>query len=161
PHAQAADAQAGIDVPTAEGPDGELPARLRDIVGLARRRLLEAEDPADWARLVAALAAMGLREAHPRTWSTWFQVSSDAPAHAAADAVRIRPSEVERCATCPPPWFLVDAGGGRGDTAAATMGTAVHAIAEHHTAPDRAAMMQEFLDTFDLEQVPSAWEREA
>ncbi|HJG78879.1 MAG TPA: PD-(D/E)XK nuclease family protein [Brevibacterium senegalense] len=161
PHAQAADAQAGIDVPTAEGPDGELPARLRDIVGLARRRLLEAEDPADWARLVAALAAMGLREAHPRTWSTWFQVSSDAPAHAADEPVRIRPSQVERFATCPLQWFLVDAGGGRGDTTAATMGTAVHAIAEHHTAPDRAAMMQEFLDTFDLEQVPSAWEREA
>jgi superfamily I DNA/RNA helicase len=161
PHAQGPDIQAGIAAQSAQDPDGELPARLRDVVGLARRQLLEAEDPSDWARLVAALAGLGLREAHPRTWSTWFQVSSDAPAHDPEAPVRIRPSQVERFATCPLQWFLVDAGGARGDTTAATMGTAVHAIAEHHTVPDRAAMMQEFLDTFDLEQVPSAWEREA
>ena len=161
-----AEQEAGEDVPDpappADGPDPDLlPARLRDVVGLARQKLLEADDPSEWARLVAALAGLGVREARPHTWSTWFEVSSDAPVRDAGETVRIRPSQVERFATCPLQWFLVDSGGTRGDTSAASLGTAIHAVAEHHQEPDRAAMMEEFLASYDLEQEASDWEREA
>ena len=161
-----AEPEAGEDLsdpsPLVDGPDPDLlPARLRDVVGLARQRLLEAPDPGEWARLVAALAGLGVREARPHTWSTWFEVSSDAPVRDAEETVRIRPSQVERFATCPLQWFLVDSGGARGDTSAASLGTAIHAVAEHHQEPDRAAMMEEFLTTYDLEQEASDWEREA
>lgn len=159
--------EAGDPEPTAAAPgadsteDDHLPARLRDVVGLARQELLQAEDPREWAQLLAALAQSGIREAHPRTWSTWFRVSSDAPVKTTDEPVRIRPSQVERFGRCPLQWFLVDSGGARGDTAAAALGTAVHAVAEHHTEPDRAAMLEDFLAGFDLDAVPSAWERAA
>lgn len=145
---------------THSGADSVLPARLRDVVGVARQHLLLAEEPEEWAELIAALAGAGLREADPQTWSTWFTVSSDAPARSADELVRIRPSQVERFATCPLQWFLVESGGRTVDTTAATMGTVVHAIAEHHAEPDRAAMLREFDEAFDMEQLPSEWERE-
>ncbi|GAA4505903.1 UrvD/REP family ATP-dependent DNA helicase [Brevibacterium yomogidense] len=153
------DRSSGEDEPSgASGP--ALPARLRDVVGVARQHLLLAEQPDEWAQLIAALADAGMREADPQTWSTWFTVSSDAPARSADERVRIRPSQVERFATCPLQWFLVESGGRTADTTAAAMGTVVHAIAEHHTEPDRAAMLQEFDETFDMEQLPSEWERQ-
>src|SRR5699024_9956732 len=118
--------------------ESDLPPRLRDVVGLARQRLLMSEAPDEWARLVAALAGAGPREADPQTWSTWFTASSDAPARGADEPVRVRPSQVERFATCPLQWFLVECGGRTTDTTAATVGTVVHQIAEHHAEPDRA-----------------------
>src|SRR5699024_9731439 len=140
--------------------ESDLPPRLRDVVGLARQRLLMSEEPDEWARLVAALAGAGLREAGPQTGSTWCTASSDAPARGADETVRIRPSQVERFATCPLQWFLVECGGRTADTTAATVGTVVHQIAEHHVEPDRAAMLREYEETFDEQQIPSEWERE-
>ncbi|WP_029088883.1 UrvD/REP family ATP-dependent DNA helicase [Brevibacterium album] len=141
---------------------GELvPARLRDIVGLARQGLLTEEDPADWAALVAALEAAGLREAGPSTWSTWHQPSSTAPARGRDETLRIRPSQVEAFATCPLQWFLTDSGGRPGETVtAASLGTAMHQVAEHHPEPDRAAMLAEFDEAFDYSLLASEWERD-
>lgn len=138
----------------------DLPPRLRDVVGLARQQMLLADEPDEWARLVAALGEAGLREADPQTWSTWFTVSSDAPARSPEEPVRIRPSQVERFATCPLQWFLVENGGTSMDTTAAALGTVIHGIAEKFAEPDRAAMLQEYEETFDEQQIPSEWERE-
>ncbi len=138
----------------------DLPPRLRDVVGLARQQMLLADVPDEWARLVAALSEAGLREADPQSWSTWFTVSSDAPARSPDEPVRIRPSQVERFNTCPLQWFLVECGGSSMDTTAAALGTVIHAIAEHHVEPDRAAMLQEYEESFDEQQIPSEWERE-
>ena len=168
----AADAGAGaeVDDPSAgllpdgraatDWRDSDLPPRLRDVVGLARQQLMLADEPDEWARLVAALAEAGLREADPQNWSTWFTVSSEAPARSPDEPVRIRPSQVERFATCPLQWFLVECGGRSMDTTAATLGTVIHAIAEHHAEPDRAAMLREYEETFDEQQIRSEWERE-
>ncbi|SMY12938.1 UrvD/REP family ATP-dependent DNA helicase [Brevibacterium jeotgali] len=149
-----------LDGRPADWRNSDLPPRLRDVVGLARQQMLLADEPEEWARLVAALAEAGLREADPQTWSTWFSVSSDAPAHSPDEPVRIRPSQVERFATCPLQWFLVECGGRTMDTTAAALGTVIHGIAEHHAEPDRAAMLQEYEETFDEEQIRSEWERE-
>ncbi|GAA2088308.1 PD-(D/E)XK nuclease family protein [Brevibacterium salitolerans] len=138
-----------------------VPARLRDIAGLARQGLLTEEEPEEWARLVAALAAAGLREADPGAWSTWYEPSSAAPSRTAEERLRIRPSQVEAFATCPLQWFLTDSGGRPGETVtAASFGTAMHQVAEHHTEPDRAAMLAEFEEAFDYALLGSEWERD-
>lgn len=156
------DASAGLlpDGRPADWRGSDLPPRLRDVVGLARQQMLLADEPDEWAQLVAALAEAGLREADPQTWSTWFTVSSDAPARSPDEPVRIRPSQVERFATCPLQWFLVECGGRTTDTSAAALGTVIHGIAEDFAEPDRAAMLQEYEQNFDEQQIRSEWERE-
>ena len=82
------------------------------------------------AATLKALAASGIAGADPADWYGIKHISSDAPAIAADQDVRISPSGVEKFDECQLRWFLETHGGQDGNTTAQLIGIVIHKFAE-------------------------------
>ena len=82
------------------------------------------------AATLKALAASGIAGADPADWYGIKLISSDAPAIAADQDVRISPSGVEKFDECQLRWFLETHGGQDGNTTAQLIGIVIHKFAE-------------------------------
>ena len=139
-------------------PDGPLPVTREDLVPLdlrglvttARARLTaatarEGSSAQDWAALLASLALEGVREADPR-W--WYGVAAPSTMEGLVDddaQVRVSPSKLSQVHTCSLRWALESAGGVRGESVTAGLGTLVHSIAQQHPTAG-ATRLAEVLD---------------
>ena len=88
------------------------------------------ERAASAVRLLALLAREGVRAAHPDRWMG----AGGTPTTGAAltGEVVLSPSQFESALQCPLRWFLTTIGADGPGTAAQSLGTLVHDIAEHH-----------------------------
>lgn len=88
------------------------------------------ERAASAVRLLALLAREGVRAAHPERWMG----AGGAPTTEAAltGEVVLSPSQFESALQCPLRWFLTTIGADGPGTAAQSLGTLVHDIAERH-----------------------------
>ena len=100
-----------------------------NVVSKLRRELL-ATGSKDAAATLKALANSGISGAAPSDWYGFHQISSDAPAIADDQDVRISPSGVEKFDECQLRWFLETHGGQDGNTTAQLIGTVIHKFAE-------------------------------
>jgi len=100
-----------------------------NVVSKLRRELLETGSR-DAAATLKALANSGISGAAPSDWYGFHQISSDAPAIADDQDVRISPSGVEKFDECQLRWFLETHGGQDGNTTAQLIGTVIHKFAE-------------------------------
>ena len=88
------------------------------------------ERAASAVRLLALLAREGVRAAHPERWmGAGGTPTTDA---ALTGEVVLSPSQFESALQCPLRWFLTTIGADGPGTAAQSLGTLVHDIAEHH-----------------------------
>lgn len=135
---------AGSDL--GDSPEGPRPAEdvgdltLRGLVAELRRAAtvgsLEGASPEERsradqaARLLAALAGAGVEEASPATWAGLGTPTCETPLVGLGEVVQVSPSDVEALTACPLRWFLSRQGGRPGASAAQTLGTLVHRLAE-------------------------------
>lgn len=88
------------------------------------------ERAASAVRLLALLAREGVRAAHPERWmGAGGTPTTDA---SLTGEVVLSPSQFESALQCPLRWFLTTIGADGPGTAAQSLGTLVHDIAEHH-----------------------------
>jgi superfamily I DNA/RNA helicase/RecB family exonuclease len=99
------------------------------VVAKLRTQLIK-QGSKDAAATLKALAAAGIAGADPADWYGVKQISSDAPAIAEDQEVRISPSGVEKFDECQLRWFLESHGGQDGNTTAQLIGTVIHKFAE-------------------------------
>ena len=89
------------------------------------------ERAASAVRLLALLAREGVRAAHPERWmGAGGTPTTDA---SLTGEVVLSPSQFESALQCPLRWFLTTIGADGPGTAAQSLGTLVHDIAEHHS----------------------------
>ncbi|MFC9443536.1 MULTISPECIES: UrvD/REP family ATP-dependent DNA helicase [Brevibacterium] len=149
------------------------PLDLAEIAALARSQLLEAardsagerDDPApaaaaDWAALSAALTAAVPGSRAPGQWREAEDVTSTAPLFTPDDDVTISPSQVETFSDCSLRWFLTRHGGDRGGTTAQSIGTILHAAAEHHPTGPTSTIREYVEREFATLEFATDWERE-
>ncbi|RAF20502.1 PD-(D/E)XK nuclease family protein, partial [Burkholderia multivorans] len=87
-------------------------------------------------------------------------LTSFTPLFDAEDTVAISPSQVETFSDCSLRWFLTRHGGDRGATTAQSIGTILHAAAEHHP-EGPTSQIREFVDReFAALEFDTDWERE-
>ncbi|MCM1012130.1 UrvD/REP family ATP-dependent DNA helicase [Brevibacterium sp. XM4083] len=147
------------------------PLDLAEIAALARSQLLEAardaagegDEPAaaaDWAALSAALTAAVPGSRAPGQWREAEDVTSTTPLFTADDDVTISPSQVETFSDCSLRWFLTRHGGDRGGTTAQSIGTILHAAAEHHPTGPTSTIREYVEREFATLEFATDWERE-
>ncbi|MDO4258314.1 MAG: PD-(D/E)XK nuclease family protein [Actinomycetaceae bacterium] len=95
------------------------------------------------AHLLALLHKEGIREADPRLWTGAGGISST-DASLAENFLYVTPSSFETARLCPLQWFLNSIGGRPADSAAQTLGTLVHSLAEHYPHGTREEISAEF-----------------
>lgn len=127
------------------------PLDLRGVVANARTLLLgEVTDSADGsvgaaghraAGLLAALAEVGVSEAHPDAWYGVHGVSGSEPLRGPAETVEVSPSRVESVTECALRWALESAGGVAPDATSQSLGTLIHAIAQEYPRGTRADLL--------------------
>ncbi|KZE20785.1 PD-(D/E)XK nuclease family protein [Brevibacterium casei] len=145
------------------------PLGLDEIAALSRAHLLTAARESDgdpdaqtieWARLAAALAGAEAQMPGPEAWREAEDLTSFTPLFDAEDTVAISPSQVETFSDCSLRWFLTRHGGDRGATTAQSIGTILHAAAEHHP-EGPTSQIREFVDReFAALEFDTDWERE-
>ncbi|GAA1133128.1 ATP-dependent DNA helicase [Citricoccus alkalitolerans] len=113
------------------------------------------------ASALSRLADEGIRGADPDHWWGLLPLSTDQPlVDTALTAVPVSPSRVESALKSPLNWFIYQAGGQAGTTQAQSIGTFIHAIAEHYPdgpAEDLLAELERRLPDLGLEP---GWEAE-
>jgi len=118
-------------------PDRLEPLTLRGLTARLRRELTRSvgEDgerapsrPA--AAGLARLASAGVPGAHPAAWYGLLDVTTSAPLKEPEEDVHVSPSKLGAFETCQLHWVIEHLGGGSGSFAA-SVGTIVHAVAEH------------------------------
>jgi superfamily I DNA/RNA helicase/RecB family exonuclease len=97
-------------------------------------------DAATAARLLARLAAAGVRGADPREWA-WLPAAEAAAPRQVGD-VWVSPSSVERFLRCPLQWYLTSTGGTVPRETAQGLGTLVHAALEQVPDADVPALRE-------------------
>ncbi len=95
------------------------------------------------ARLLAVLAALGVRQAAVDDWYGVHDVSTREPLAGPEQPVEVSPSKVESVSNCALRWALESAGGTGPDEAAQSLGTLVHAIAQELPAGSWAELRAE------------------
>lgn len=144
--------------------DGQPLLSTTDVAAYARHRfesaLPDTPEEAEWARLLQALRAQGIRAADPDGWLDWQEVSLQAPVLGEGDVAGISPSAVELFHDCQLKWLLTRHGGQSTGTTAQYLGTLIHAIAEKFPQGGLAQMLAEYETRFAQLEFGSAWERD-
>ena len=102
---------------------------VANVVAKLRRELMEVGSKAA-AETLKALAEVGITGADPEHWYGLRQITSNAPAIAESEMIRISPSGVEKFDECELRWFLETHGGQDGNSTAQLIGTVIHKFAE-------------------------------
>jgi RecB family exonuclease len=89
-------------------------------------KLINAEEA---AALLKTLSENGIRSANPDTWTGVQPISSTLPLVPAGEVIRVSPSNLQNFSECGLKWFLEKNGARDGDSAALTIGSAIHALA--------------------------------
>lgn len=148
----------GEDGPVLEA--APAPLSLAGQVAELRRAaatLDETEDQEVAALLLALLAREGIASADPDTWTGNGPLSSTEDI--ARGVVALSPSSIERALECPLRWFFGQIGAEGRSSAAQSVGTLVHSIAErlpHGTLEELNALVREELDELGLDE--ESWE---
>ena len=110
------------------------PLSLRGITARLRRTLTGDDDPVRSRHAASALARLareGVPGAHPSDWYGMAEPSTDRAMHEQGEsAVKVSPSRMDAFETCELHW-LVDQIGGADRSTASSLGSIVHAVAEH------------------------------
>lgn len=136
-----ADTEVDVAAGTAGVAEAQVAARagttLAELTASLRRALVGAPvgpaigppcEPATAARLLARLAAAGVRGADPAEWS-WLPSARQRPDREVAQ-VAVSPSGVERFLRCPLQWYLTSSGGTVPRETAQGLGALVHTALE-------------------------------
>jgi ATP-dependent exoDNAse (exonuclease V) beta subunit len=130
------------------------------VVAKLRTQLIK-QGSKDAAATLKALAAAGIAGADPADWYGVKQISSDAPAIAQDQEVRISPSGVEKFDECQLRWFLESHGGQDGNTTAQLIGTVIHKFAELAEAkegkPDLDSQIELLTSNWKLVDSETGW----
>ena len=130
------------------------PLSLRGITGRLRRTLTTDRDPQRTRQAASALARLAREKvpgAHPSQWYGLAAASTDRAIHDADESpVRVSPSRMEAFETCELHW-LIDRVGGATRNTASSLGSIIHAVAEH------AADLDDISPTALLDQVDERW----
>jgi superfamily I DNA/RNA helicase/RecB family exonuclease len=108
---------------------------------------------------LARLAGAGVRGANPADWYGLLPLTDESPLAGAADLVRVSPSRVEAHERCPLRWMLETAGGNHADSAAQTVGTLVHAVAQQAVSEQLSAteLHERFLAAIERADLGPGW----
>lgn len=111
----------------------ELPRALtaQALVATLRRELMNPDSTQKEfaASLLSRLSAEGIESANPENWWGFTPTSTTAPIVADGAEVRVSPSKLQSFSECQLKWFLENHGGRDGDSSAALIGSAIHALA--------------------------------
>lgn len=132
--------------------------RLRvENVALSDRERSEA------ASLLKALASAQVPGADPQRWYGYYQQVTDQELIRADEDIFISPSEIERFNECQLRWFLEKNGGVDGDSAAALLGSALHAYADliGKSEITLEEAVKRLADTWHLIDLNQGWLRES
>jgi len=120
-------------VSSEEAEIAEIPRTLTSqaLVATLRRLLMNANysNKEFVAGLLATLAQEGIDSANPRHWWGYSEISSTAPVVADGEEISVSPSNLQSFSECALKWFLERNGSRDGDSSAAQIGTAIHALA--------------------------------
>ena len=100
-----------------------------NVVSKLRKDLLK-NNSKEAAATLKALAEAGITGANPNDWYGIKPISSDQPAVADSQLIKVSPSGVEKFDECQLRWFLESHGGQDGNTTAQLIGTVIHKFAE-------------------------------
>jgi RecB family exonuclease len=121
----------GAARPGGPGGPGGL-ARLGGGRGLADEGSDLGAARADAARVLAALAALGVEGANPADWPGLVEPSRPGGVYGDRQVPVLSPSKVESLADCPLVWALEKVGGARPAGDRATLGSLIHWLAQRH-----------------------------
>ena len=100
-----------------------------NVVSKLRRELLKNKS-IEAAATLKALAEAGITGANPNDWYGIKPISSEEPAVADDQPIKVSPSGVEKFDECQLRWFLESHGGQDGNSTAQLIGTVIHKFAE-------------------------------
>lgn len=129
-----------------------LTAELRHALLLGQMPEASEEERAEAeaaAALLARLADEGVDVADPQLWAG-VQDAPETPLHQAGTPITLSPSAIEQIIECPLRYFLRKTGANEPSTDNATIGTAIHAVAER-AQREGFRGVEEFLTAFDEE----------
>jgi len=89
-------------------------------------KLVDADEA---AALLKTLSENGIRSADPESWTGVQPISSTLPLVPEGEVIRVSPSNLQNFSECGLKWFLEKNGARDGDSAALTIGSAIHALA--------------------------------
>ena len=139
----------GADSEAAETTELSRALTSHALVAVLRRNLLDPDYPNKEfaASLLARLSTEGIESADPKNWWGYSELSSTAPIIAPGEEIVISPSNLQSFSECQLKWFLERNGGRDGDSSAALIGSAIHALASllHHEPDVDISEMQDRL----------------
>ena len=114
------------DVPRALTQQALVATLRQSVEGRGKKSPL---NPDDAAALLKTLSENGIRSANPETWTGVQPISVALPLVGDGEPIRVSPSNLQSFSECELKWFLEKNGARDGDSAALSIGSAIHALA--------------------------------